>query len=229
MKRKIVFFTGAGISAASGMPTFRGEGGIWNKIDAEKVATKKAWYCRRYADKTERRQAALDFFNPMRRKVLELRPNRAHEMIACFEEFAEVTVVTQNGDDYHERAGSTNVIYLHGEALKNCSTLHPYIPIPIDRDNPDIRIGDKAEDGSQIRPYVIFFDETLDRRIWKRAVEATKEADMFVVLQHTEHAPYVVAGAMGNLLRRNSVAFSKFVGTTEHEGRFVALSAHGNR
>lgn len=179
---KVVFFTGAGISAASGMPTFRGKNGIWHEIDAEKVATKKAWYCGRYADCTERRQAVLDFFNPLRRKIMELKPNKAHEVIVDFERFAEVTVITQNGDDYHERAGSTNVIYLHGEALKNCSTLHPYTPIPIDRAHPDIRLGDKAEDGSQIRPFVIFFDEDLDKKLWKKAVEATKEADYFIVV-----------------------------------------------
>ena len=178
-----VFFTGAGCSAASGLPTFRGEGGIWDSIDPEAVASRRAWYCGRRSDCRERRQRVLDFFNPIRRMILALEPNEAHRKIAAFEEgAAHVTVITQNGDDFHERAGSRDVIHLHGEALKNCSTAHPYLPLDIDPLAPDIRIGDKAADGSQIRPYVIFFDEDLDRALWKRAVEATKAADYLVVV-----------------------------------------------
>lgn len=180
--KKIVFLTGAGMSAESGLPTFRGKGGIWDEIDANAVASRSSWYCGRYRDAAERRQRVLDFVNPIRRMILEKSPNRGHETIARFEDIAEVTVITQNGDDYHERAGSTRVLHLHGEALKNCSTLHPYEPFDIDPENPDIHIGDKAPDGSQIRPYVIFFDEKLDRRIWDRAVQATRDADYFVVV-----------------------------------------------
>ena len=178
--KKIVFLTGAGMSAESGLPTFRGKGGIWDEIEA--VASKSSWYCGRYHDAARRRQQVLDFVNPIRRMILEKSPNKGHEAIARFEEIAEVTVITQNGDNYHERAGSTQVLHLHGEALKNCSTLHPYDPIDIDPENPDIYIGDKAPDGSQIRPYVIFFGEELDRRIWDKAVQATMEADYFVVV-----------------------------------------------
>lgn len=183
--KKWLFFTGAGCSAASGLPTFRGTGGIWNEIDAEAVASKKAWYSGRRSDCKERRQRVLDFFNPIRRKINELEPNEAHRQIAAFERVSpSVMVITQNGDNFHERALSRNVIHLHGEALKNCSTANPYIPIEIDLNSHDIdiHIGDKAEDGSQIRPYVIFFDEELDRGIWKKAVEVTKEADFFVVV-----------------------------------------------
>ncbi len=179
---KMVFFTGAGMSAESGLPTFRGNEGIWNEIDAKAVASKSAWYCGRYKDASERRQRVLDFVNPIRRMIIDSKPNKGHEIISFFEKIAEVTVITQNGDDFHERAGSKNVLHLHGEALKNCSTLHPYEPLDIDRDNPDIHIGDKAPDGSQLRPYVIFFDEELDKTIWKKAVNATKEADYFVVV-----------------------------------------------
>ena len=183
--KRWVFFTGAGCSAASGLPTFRGEGGIWNEIDAEAVASKKAWYCGRRSDCKERRQKVLDFFNPIRRKIIESAPNGAHWQIAQFECVSpSVTVITQNGDDFHERAYSRNVIHLHGEALKNCSTAKPYIPIDIDINcsDTDIHIGDKADDGSQIRPYVIFFDEELDKDIWKKAVAATKETDFFVIV-----------------------------------------------
>ena len=127
----------------------------------------------------------LDFFNPMRRAVLEHEPNEGHRIIAELENNFDVTVITQNGDDYHTRAGSTDTVYLHGEALKNTSSANPYKPLPIDRENPDIHIGDKAPDGSQIRPFVIYFDEDIDSRLWSRAVKATKEADCFVVVGST--------------------------------------------
>ncbi|MDE7148366.1 MAG: hypothetical protein K2O20_08285 [Duncaniella sp.] len=181
-KKKIVFFTGAGMSRESGLPTFRGEGGVWNEIDCEKVATLKSWYGRQRKDVKERRQAILDFFNPLRRAILEHEPNNGHWIIAALENDFDVTVITQNGDDYHTRAGSSKVIYLHGEALKNTSSANPYISISIDMKNPDIRIGDKAPDGSQIRPFVIFFEENIDKTLWQKAVKAAKAADCFVVV-----------------------------------------------
>ncbi len=184
-KKKIVFFTGAGMSRESGLPTFRGEGGVWNDIDYEKVATLKSWYGRQRKDVKERRQAMLDFFNPMRRAILEHEPNEGHRIIAALENDFDVTVITQNGDDYHTRAGSTKVIYLHGEALKNASSANPSLSYPIDRNNPDIHLGDKAPDGSQLRPYVIYFDEDIDGSLWREAVKATKEADWFVVVGST--------------------------------------------
>lgn len=183
--KKIVFFTGAGMSKESGLPTFRGEGGVWNEIDAEKVASARSWYSGRRKDCNEIRQAMLDFFNPLRRSILELEPNDGHRIIAELEKEFQVTVITQNGDNYHTRVGSSNVIYLHGEALKNTSSANPYNPLPIDRDNPDIHIGDKAPDGSQIRPFVIYFDENIDKRLWQKAVRVTKETDYFVVVGST--------------------------------------------
>lgn len=182
---KLVFYTGAGMSRESGLPTFRGEGGLWNTLDVDAVADRKSWYCGRRSDCNERRQRMLDFFNPIRRLILEKEPNAGHRIIAELEEVYDVTVITQNGDDFYERAGSTNIIHLHGEALKNSSTLHPYEAYDIDRNNPDIYVGDKAPDGSQIRPYVIFFNEEIEQRLWKTAVEATKCADVFVVVGST--------------------------------------------
>ncbi|MDE6338953.1 MAG: hypothetical protein K2K97_04095 [Muribaculaceae bacterium] len=182
---RIVFFTGAGMSKESGLPTFRGAGGVWSEIDYERVATLKSWYGRQRKDVKERRQAMLDFFNPLRRMILRHEPNKGHYIIADLEKEHEVTVITQNGDDYHTRAGSTKVIYLHGEALKNASSANPSLCYPIDRDNPDIHLGDKAPDGSQLRPYVIYFDEDIDRDLWREAVKATKEADWFVIVGST--------------------------------------------
>ncbi len=182
---KVVFFTGAGMSKESGLPTFRGDGGMWNEIDYDKVATRRSWNGRGRGDVKERRQAMLDFFNPLRRMILKHESNVGHYIIADLEKGCEVTVITQNGDDYHTRAGSTNVIYLHGEALKNASSANPHLSYPIDRANPDIHIGDKAPDGSQLRPFVIYFDEEIDRKLWNKAVAATKEADWMVVVGST--------------------------------------------
>ena len=184
-KKKIVFFTGAGMSRESGSPTFRGEGGVWNEIDYEKVATLKSWYGRQRKYVKERRQAMLDFFNSLRRAILEHEPNEGHRIIVALENDFEVIVITQNCDDYHTRAGSSKVIYLHGEALKNASSANPSLSYPIDRSNPDIHLGDKAPDGSQLRPYVIYFDEDIDSALWRQTMKATKEADWFVVVGST--------------------------------------------
>lgn len=165
--------------------TFRGKGGIWNTFDPDEVASIQAWQCGRYSDCKERRQKALDFFNPLRRLILAHEPNEAHRLIAMLQQDNDVTVITQNGDDFHTRAGSADVIYLHGEALKNCSVKNPTVGWDIDRDNPDILIGDKAPDGSQIRPFVIYFGENISRGLWSRAVGATKCADYFVVVGST--------------------------------------------
>lgn len=181
-KKKIVFFTGAGMSRESGLPVFRGPEGIWHQLDVERVASARSWYCGRRSDCNQRRQAMLDFFNPLRRAIMAHSPNEGHRVIACLEKDFDVTVITQNGDDYHTRAGSTNVIYLHGEALKNTSSANPYHPLPIDPGKPDISIGDKAPDGSQLRPFVIYFGENIDKRLWQKAVQATRLADYFVVV-----------------------------------------------
>lgn len=173
---KLLFYTGAGMSR---------ESGLWDALDVEAVADRKSWYCGRRSDCNARRQTMLDFFNPIRKMILDAEPNDGHRMIAKLERDFDVTVITQNGDDFHERAGSTNVIHLHGEALKNASTMHPYESFAIDPAVPDIRIGDKAPDGSQIRPYVIFFNEDIELRLWHKAVEATKAADTFVVVGST--------------------------------------------
>ncbi len=170
------------MSRESGLPIFRGQDGLWDTLDVEAVADRKSWYCGRRSDCNERRQRVLDFFNPIRRLILDSEPNEGHRIIAGLEGEFDVTIVTQNGDDFHERAGSTRVIHLHGEALKNASTLHPCVSFDIDPNNPDICIGDKAPDGSQVRPYVVFFNEDVEQRLWNASVEATRQADVFVVV-----------------------------------------------
>lgn len=188
------------MSAESGLPVFRGEGGLWDTLDVEAVADRKSWYCGRRRDRDRFRQVVLDFINSIRRQVLEHAPSEGHREIAGLEDRFDVTVITQNGDDYHERAGSSDVIHLHGEALKNCSTVHPYEPLEIDREHPDIHIGDKAPDGSQLRPFVIFFNEDIDRRLWKKAVEAVEHADALVVVG-SSMLVYPAASLLGRLRR----------------------------
>lgn len=184
-RRRIVFFTGAGMSRESGLPTFRGEGGLWDSLNVEEVASRRAWYCGRRSDCDTRRAKVLDFVNNIRRQILEYEPNEGHRIIAEMERSNDIVVITQNGDDYHERAGTSRVIHLHGEALKNASTLHPHETYDIDRHNPDIHIGDKAADGSQLRPYVVLFGEDIESHLWNKAIEATKNAEVFVVVGST--------------------------------------------
>ena len=174
-RKKIVVLTGAGISKESGIPTFRDTNGMWMKYDARKLASVEGF--------EEDPQAVLDFYNARRKNLLEVHPNHAHKMLAELEKQHDVTIITQNVDDLHERAGSSRVIHLHGELTKVTSSL--------DRLNPDyikeyplevpIRMGDKAADGSQLRPYIVWFGESLGPEI-EQAVIMIENADLFVVI-----------------------------------------------
>lgn len=174
-RKKIVVLTGAGISKESGIPTFRDTNGMWMKYDARKLASVEGF--------EEDPQAVLDFYNARRKNLLEVQPNHAHKILAELEKQHDVTIITQNVDDLHERAGSSRVIHLHGELTKVTSSL--------DRLNPDyikeypldvpIRMGDKAADGSQLRPYIVWFGESLGPEI-EQAVIMIENADLFVVI-----------------------------------------------
>jgi NAD-dependent deacetylase len=120
--KKLIFFSGAGVSEESGIPTFRDRLGLWDISDPEDVASKRAW--------TDKREEVLEFHNKMRRSVIESVPNEAHKLIAQLEDIFEVLVITQNVDDLHERAGSRNVIHLHGKILESRSTLNPKLVYP---------------------------------------------------------------------------------------------------
>lgn len=172
MKQKIVFLTGAGVSAESGISTFRDSNGLWEQYNVMDVASIEGWY--------RNPELMLDFYNARRKDMLSVKPNAAHEAIAKLEEKYEVVVITQNIDDLHERAGSTNVIHLHGEVAKVCSSANKerYITtIPLDK---PIHLGDQAPDGSQLRPYIVWFGEDVPNM--GKAVEEVQEADIFVVM-----------------------------------------------
>jgi len=170
-KIKILVFTGAGISAESGLETFRsGNGALWNNFKVEDIATSKAW--------RENKENVLNFYNDRRAQLREVEPNIAHKLIAGLEEDYDITIVSQNVDNLHERAGSTNVIHLHGELSKSRSTLD----LSVYDCEGDIKIGDKCERGGQLRPHIILFDEALNPDDLERAKESASEADICIII-----------------------------------------------
>lgn len=146
---KVVVFTGAGVSAESGLKTFRDMGGLWNEYAIEDVASPEGWM--------RNPSAVLDFYNERRRAVLAAEPNAAHRAIAWLQEAFDVVVITQNVDDLHERAGSTNVIHVHGEILKARSSIDPSLIYALNKST--IELGELCEKGSQLRPDVVWFGE----------------------------------------------------------------------
>ncbi len=179
-KKKLVILTGAGISAESGLKTFRDSDGLWEGYNIEDVATPRAW--------RKDPQLVLDFYNFRRKNVLDATPNAAHYGLAELEKDFDVTIITQNIDDLHERAGSTNILHLHGEILKMRSERDPELIYPV---TGDIRLGDKAEDGSQLRPHIVWFEEPVP--MMELAVPIVNRADLFVVVG-TSLVVYPAAG-----------------------------------
>lgn len=181
-KKKIVVLTGAGISAESGLKTFRDSDGLWEGHRVEDVATPGAW--RRDP------QMVLDFYNMRRKAVIEAQPNAAHAGLAELEEVYDVQIVTQNIDDLHERAGSTKVMHLHGEILKMRSERNEDLIYDI---RTDIRLGDKAEDGAQLRPAIVWFEEAVP--MIEYAIPLMYAADIFILVG-TSLVVYPAAGLM---------------------------------
>ena len=173
--KRLVFLTGAGISAESGFSTFRDAGGLWEQYPVEKVATPEGWQ----ADPN----LVTDFYNGLRRQLVEARPNLGHRLVAALESHYDVTVVTQNVDNLHEKAGSTHVIHLHGELAKVCSSADPDDPRYIrelPEDDCQVAPGTRAGDGSLLRPYIVFFGEAVPKI--GEAAEAVAQADMLVII-----------------------------------------------
>lgn len=170
MKPKLVVLSGAGMSAESGIPTFRDKGGLWENHDVRDVASPEGW--------ARNRELVLRFYNERRRHMWACSPNAGHLGLARLEERYDVAIVTQNIDNLHERAGSTRVLHLHGELTKARSTLEPALVYDIaDR---DIRLGDRCAKGSQLRPHVVWFGE--DVPLFDRATEIVGAADIVVVV-----------------------------------------------
>jgi len=169
--KKILIFTGAGVSAESGVKTFRDHDGLWNNFKVEDVATIDAW--RRDP------QPVIDFYNYRKNEMINVVPNPAHDLIAQLESNFDVTLVTQNVDDLHEKAGSTNIIHLHGELAKlrsvyNEDTKKPFIE--------DLKLGDLCPEGGQWRPDIVWFGEDLDFQKMEMTKQAAKEADVCIIV-----------------------------------------------
>ena len=173
--KKLVFLTGAGMSAESGISTFRDSGGLWEQYPVEAVASIQGY---------ERDPELVQkFYNERRQQLSSVAPNEGHRLVASMEEKFDVTVVTQNVDDLHERAGSHHIIHLHGELMKATSTRNPNDPdciVTLPEDNPIIRMGDKAKDGSQLRPYIVWFGESVP--MIEPAIQEVSKADILVVI-----------------------------------------------
>jgi len=180
MKKNLVVLTGAGISAESGLKTFRDSDGLWEGYDVNEVATPGGW--RKNPD------LVLQFYNMRRRNVRDAIPNAAHMELAGLEEYFNVQIITQNIDDLHERAGSTRVLHLHGEIFKMRSELDESLIYSI-RD--DIQLGDRAPDGGQLRPHIVWFEEPVPLIV--NASRFVQGADIFVIIG-TSLAVYPAAG-----------------------------------
>ena len=179
-KQKLVVLSGAGISAESGLRTFRDTDGLWEGYKIEDVATPRAW--------RKDPQMVLDFYNLRRKDVQAATPNAAHLALALLEQHFDVHIITQNIDDLHDRAGSTKVMHLHGEILKMRSEKNTFKYYKITE---DIRLGDKAEDGTQFRPHVVWFEEPVP--MIEHAIPIMYEADIFLLIG-TSLAVYPAAG-----------------------------------
>ena len=168
--KKIVVLTGAGISAESGIPTFRDANGLWEGHDIMDVATPEAW---------ERNPAlVLEFYNQRRKAALEVQPNAGHKALAGLEKHFEVTIVTQNVDNLHEKAGSSRVLHLHGELFKSRSTKDENLCYEMN--GWELKLGDRCEKGSQLRPHIVWFGEAVP--MMEDAIEEAMGADIFMVV-----------------------------------------------
>ncbi len=181
--KKIVVLTGAGISAESGINTFRDAGGLWEGHDVMDVASPEGW--------RKNQELVLDFYNQRRKQALQAKPNKGHLALAELEKDFEVVIVTQNVDNLHEKAGSSNVIHLHGELFKVRSTLDENLIY--DLEGWELKTGDRCEKGSQLRPHIVWFGEMVP--MMEPEFEQAAEADIFMVVG-TSLLVYPAAGLM---------------------------------
>lgn len=181
-KKHIVVLTGAGISAESGIKTFRDEDGLWEGHDVMEVATPEGFRANP--------ELVLDFYNKRRRQLFQVEPNSAHYELAALETEFEVTIITQNVDDLHERAGNTNVIHLHGELLKSRNVVDEYTFYECKN---DILLGDFCPKGHQLRPHIVWFGEAVP--MIEKAMEICETADILLIIG-TSMQVYPAAGLM---------------------------------
>jgi NAD-dependent deacetylase len=179
--KKLVVLSGAGVSAESGIPTFRDSNGLWEGYDVMQVATPEGW--------NANPELVLEFYNQRRKKALEVKPNRGHEILAELEDYFEVTIVTQNVDNLHERAGSSRVLHLHGSLFESRSTSDERLVYPIE--GWELNLGSCCEKGSQLRPNIVWFGEMVP--MMEVAASYASAADIFIVVG-TSMVVYPAAG-----------------------------------
>lgn len=182
MKKKVVVLTGAGVSAESGIKTFRDADGLWEGHDVMEVASPQGF--------AKNPELVLDFYNQRRRQLLEVSPNDAHNTLVHLEAHFSTTIITQNIDDLHERAGSTHVVHLHGELFKVRSTGNQNLVLDWKK---DLNWGDVCKDGYQLRPHIVWFGEQVP--MIEKAIEITQEADALLIIG-TSMQVYPAAGLM---------------------------------
>lgn len=168
--KNIVILTGAGISAESGISTFRDSGGLWEGHDIMEVASPQGW--------DNNPKLVLDFYNKRRKQAFDCLPNKAHILLAELEKKFTVTVITQNVDNLHEKGGSTNVVHLHGELSKVRSSIDEYLIYDIE--GKSIQLGDTCDKNSQLRPHIVWFGEAVP--MMDKAIQITSEADVLIVI-----------------------------------------------
>ena len=198
MKKNLVILSGAGMSAESGISTFRDAGGLWDKYPVMQVASAEGY--------VRDPELVINFYNERRKQLLDVEPNAGHIGLAELEKDFNVTVVTQNVDNLHERAGSTRIIHLHGELTKVCSSRDPYNPRYVKELKPEeyeVKMGDKAGDGSQLRPFIVWFGEAVPEI--ETAVDYVEKADIFVIIG-TSMNVYPAAGLL-NYVPRTAEAY----------------------
>lgn len=169
-KKRLVVFTGAGVSAESGIKTFRDSGGLWEEFKIEDVATPEAWI--------KNKELVLDFYNQRRKQVMQAQPNAMHLFLGDLQKKFDIHIITQNIDDLHERAGSKKVLHLHGEIMKARSSVSENLIYPIKK--AEILLGDKCEKGSQLRPHIVWFGEMVPEM--ENAYAVAEQAELFVVI-----------------------------------------------
>ena len=179
--KKIIVLSGAGISAESGIKTFRDSDGLWEGHDVMDVATPQGW--------RKNQSLVLDFYNQRRKQALTVEPNAAHYALVELEKYFDVTIITQNVDNLHERAGSSKVIHLHGELFKTRSTFDE--SLIYDMQGWELKQGDKCEKGSQLRPHIVWFGEEVP--MMDTAIKHARQADVFIVVG-TSLVVYPAAG-----------------------------------
>lgn len=188
--KHLVVLSGAGMSAESGIATFRDTGGLWEQYSIEDVATPEGF--------SRNPQLVLDFYNARRKAAFEAKPNKGHVGLAQMETDYQVSIITQNVDDLHERAGSSNVLHLHGELSKVRSTADPSLIYTLTPDNAEIHLGDTCEKGSQLRPHIVWFGEAVP--MIEKAMKIVEKADILVVIG-TSLNVYPAAGLLNYVPR----------------------------